>query len=86
MCLILLVLVVEEGRVVVLLHELLRRLIDIHVGHLFSCLSCLTSLLFLSCGLFFLFGLLVRLDALELLKNVLVVEQSVREFVHKDGA
>lgn len=86
MCLILLVLVVEEGRVVVLLHELLRRLIDIHVGHLFSCLGCLASLLFLSGRFFLLFSLFVRLDALKLLKNVLVVEQSVRELVHKDGS
>ena len=82
MFLILLVLIVEEGGIVVLLHELLRRLIDIHIGHLFRCLASL----FLLCCLLLFLSFLIRLDALEFLKDVLVVEQSVREFVHEDSA
>ena len=83
MSLILLVLVVEEAGIVVLLHELLRRLIDVHVGHLF----CGLSSLFLLRGRFLLLsGPPVALNFLELLKDVLIVEQSVGELVHKGCA
>ena len=77
MRLVLLILVIEERWVIVLLHELLRRLVDVHVGHLFGCLcsSCLLSLL----------GLLVRfllsLNALELLEDILVVQQGVGKLI-----
>lgn len=84
MRLILLVLVVEESRVVVLLHELLRWLVHIHVGHLLLGLSGL--LLYSFCGLFLFFILLYSLNALELIENVLVVEQCVGELVHEGRA
>ena len=79
MRLVLLLLVIEEGWVVVLLHELLGRLVDIHVGHLFSslCSSCLLSLL----GLFFLF--LLGLNTLELLEYILIMKQGVGKFILK---
>ena len=83
MGLILLVLVVEEAWIVVLLHELLRRLIDIHVGNLFRSLS---SLFLLSRCFLLLCSPLVCLNFLELLEHVLVMEQSMREFVHKSSA
>ena len=82
MSLILLVLVVEECGVVVLLHELLRWLIDIHVGHL---LLRLTGLLVSSSLLLFFLSLL-DLDFLELLEHVLVVQEGVGEFVHESSA
>ena len=79
MLLVLLILVIEEGWVIVLLHVLLGRLVDIHVSHLVSgllssCFFCLFSLLF---------GLL---DLLELLKDILVMQKGVRELIHKDVA
>ena len=80
MGLILLVLVVEEAWIVVLLHELLRRLIDIHVGNLFRSLS---SLFLLSRCFLLLCSSLLILNAFELLKNVLIVQQGVGEFIHK---
>ena len=82
MSLILLVLVVEEAGIIVLLHELLGRLVDIHVGHLLRCLSCL----FISCCFLLLCLPLFCLDFLELLEHILVMEQSMGEFVHKGGA
>ena len=83
MSLILLVLVVEECGVVVLLHELLRWLIDVHVGHL---LLRLTGLL-VSCGFLLLLSLsLVDLDFLELIEDVLVMQEGVGEFVHEGSA
>ena len=77
MRLVLLILVIEECWVIVLLHELLRRLVDVHVGHLLGCLcsSCLLSLL----GLLFLF--LLGLNALELLEDILVVQQGMGELI-----
>lgn len=69
----------EESLIVVLLHELLRRLVHVHLSHLLRCLlGCLISshLCLLTCLLF-------HLDALELVKHVLVVKQSVRELVHE---
>ena len=79
MLLILLILIIEEGRVIVLLHELLRWLVDIHLGHLLSSLfsSCLLGLFLLS---------LCSLDFLELLEDVLVMQKSVRKFVLEDIA
>ena len=74
MLLILLILIIEEGRVVVLLHVLLRRLVDLVSG-----LLCSSLLGFL----FLLFGLL---DFLELLEDILVVQERVRELVHEDIA
>ena len=82
MSLILLVLVVEEAGIIVLLHELLGRLVDIHVGHL---LRCLSSLFVSRCFLLLCLPLLCR-DFLELLEHILVMEQSMREFIHKGGA
>ena len=82
MGLILLVLVVEEAGIVVLLHELLGRLVDVHVGHLLRCLSCF----FVSRCFLLLCSPLVCLNFLELLEHVLVMEQSMREFVHKSSA
>ena len=79
MCFIFLVLIVEEGWVIVLLHVSLRGLVGIHLSHgLFG----LTCLLF---GGHFLFLLLffVHLDLLEFIENVLVVQESVRKLVHK---
>ena len=75
--LILLIFVLKEGRVVVLLHVGLGRLVDVQLGHLFRSLLC--SLLCCHLGLLLLLFLL--LDSLELLENILVVEQRVREFV-----
>ena len=79
MLLILLILIIEEGRVIVLLHELLRWLVDIHLSHLLGSLfsSCLLGLFLLSLG---------SLDFLELLEDVLVMQKSVREFVLEDVA
>lgn len=77
-----LVLVVEEGWVIVLLHVSLRGLVGIHLSHgLFG----LSSLL---CGGHFLFLLLllVLLDLLELIENVLVMQQSVRKLVHEGSS
>ena len=74
MLFVLLQLVVEERRVVVLLHELLRWL----VSGLFSLSSCLSR----SSLLLLLFLLL----PLELLEDVLVMQERVRELVHEDGA
>jgi len=66
--------ILEEGWVTVLLHILLGRLIYVHLCHL--CSSCVSS------GLSLLRLLTIRcLDFLELFENVLVVQQSVREFV-----
>ena len=89
--LILLVLVVEEGRVVVLLHELLRWLVDIHCCHLLLCLpglllSSLSLCLSLGLGLSLRFFLLlccslISLNLLELLEDILVMQQSMRELV-----
>ena len=79
MLLILLILIIEEGRVIVLLHELLRWLVDIHLGDLLS--SLFSSRLL---GLFLLS--LCSLDFLELLEDVLVMQKSVREFVLEDIA
>ena len=75
MSLILFVLVIEEARVVELLHEGLRRLVDVHVSHLRCSLIG-------GCLLFFLL-LLLLLNLLELIEDVLVVKQRVREFVHE---
>ncbi len=77
-----LVLVVEEGWVIVLLHISLRGLVGIHLSH---------GLLGLTCLLFgghflFLLLLLVLLDLLELIEHVLVVQESVREFVHEGSS
>ena len=73
---------VEEGRVVVLLHELLRWLVDIHCCHLLlglaGLLRCSISLLLLLLG-----SSCVGLDALELIEDVLVVEERVGELVHE---
>ena len=88
MCLILLVLVIEERRIVVLLHELLGRLVDIHVCHLLLGLTSLLLSLRLGLSLdlcprlllLFLSSLL-GLDLLELLEDILVMQQSVRELV-----
>ena len=74
MLLILLILVIEEGRVVVLLHVLLGRLVDLVSGLL---CSSLLGFLFLPFDL---------LDFLELLEDILVVEERVRELVHEDIA
>lgn len=75
MLLILLVFVVKEGRVVVLLHEWLWWLVHVHLGYLLGSL--------LSSRLLLLFLLPLRIDALELVEDVLVVEQRVRELVHE---
>ena len=85
MCLIFLVLEIEERRIVVLLHELLRRLVDIHVCHLLLglpslLLSRLSLGLCLRLLLLFLYSLL-GLDLLELLEDILVMQQSVRELI-----
>ena len=69
MGLILLVLVVEEAGIIVLLHELLGRLVDVHVGHLLRCLSCF----FVSRCFLLLCSSLLNLNAFELIKNVLIV-------------
>lgn len=92
MRLVLLVLVVKEGRIVVLLHVLLRRSVNVHIGHLLLGLSCslllrcgclgLCLCLSLSCSLLLLFfSLVLCLDALKFIEDINVVEQSVREFV-----
>lgn len=78
MLLILLVLVVKEAGVVIFRHELLWGLVDIHLSHL---LLGLAGLLINSLLLFL--GLLGDVDPLELIEDVLVVEQGVREFVHE---
>ena len=69
MCLVLLVLVVEEVRVVVLLHERLGWLVHVHVGHLLSSLVSSSFLLF--------FLLLALLDLFKLVEDVLVVQKRV---------
>ena len=79
MLLVLLILVIEEGWVIVLLHVLLRRLVDIHVCHLVS--GLLSSSFF--CLFSLLFGLL---DFLELLKDILVMQKRVRELIHEHVA
>ena len=89
MSLILLILIVEEAGVIVLLHELLGRLVDIHVGHLLGSLSSLLigrCFLLLCSSFLLLCGPLVCLNFLKLLEHILVMEQRVREFVHKSGA
>ena len=75
MLLILCILVVEESWVVILLHKFLRRLIDLHVSH--SCGS------FICGGFLCLLGLSLKLDVLELIKYVLVMQKGVRELVSK---
>ena len=80
MRLVLLILIVEELGVVVLLHELLGWLVNVHVCHL---LLSLASLL-LSGRLRLLLGLLLGLDSLELIEHVLVVEQSVGKLILED--
>ena len=80
MSLVLLVLVVEKGWVIVLLHERCWWLVNLHIGHLFLCLASL-----LLCGVFlFLFRLALLLDTLKLIKDVLIVEKRVREFLPED--
>jgi len=82
MRLILLVFVVEEGRVIVLLHELLWWLVHLHVCHLLlglaGLLCCSISLLLL-----LLYSSGIGLDSLKLFENVLVVEERVGELVHE---
>ena len=78
MCLVLLVLIVEEVGVVVLLHEGLWWLVNVHVGHLLSSLVSSSFLL-----LFLLFALL---NLFKLIEDVLVVQQCVRELVHESLA
>ena len=73
MSLIFLILVIEESRVVILLHILLRRLIHLHVCHLSSCLFLLLLLLFLSGSML--------LNALKFIEYILVMKQSVRELI-----
>ena len=80
MRLVLLVLVVEEGWIVVLLHEWSWRLVNLHVGHLFLCLAGLL----LSSRFLFLFRLALLLNALKLIEDVLIVEERVREFLPED--
>lgn len=58
-----------------MLHVLLRRLVDIHVGH------GLASLLLGS--LLLLISFLGLLNLLEFVEDVLVVKERVREFVHE---
>ena len=69
----------ERGVISTLIHVLSRWLIDVHVGH------CLCSLV---CGrlLLFLLNLSILLYFLKLLEHVLVVKNSVREFIHKGSA
>ena len=83
---ILIVFVVEKGRIFVFLHVTARRLVNIQVCHaVINCLLLLFELLltlsFLHCPLSLL--LLLLLNFLELLKNVLIVEQSVRKLLLK---
>ena len=66
----------ERGVVAALIHVLSRWLIDVHVGHSLCSLVCgRLLLLLLSLSLLLLF--------LKLLKHVLVVKKSVREFIHE---
>ena len=71
MRLILLIFIVEEGRVVVLLHILLRRLVHIHVCHL---LLSLLSLHLRCLSFLFFFSFLLGLNALKFIKHILVVQ------------
>ena len=81
MLLVFCVLIVEEARVVVLLHVLLGRLVDIHVSHLLLGLLRLSCLLISS--FFGFFCLFLGLNFLKLVKDVLVVKKGVRELVHE---
>lgn len=76
MSLVLLILVVEKGRVIVLLHVLLGRLVGVHLSHLLFNLERVRRLLLL-------LKLLLSLDLLKLIKHVLVMEESVRELIHE---
>ena len=78
--LILLVLIVEKGRVVVLLHVSCWWLVNLHIGHLFLCLASLL----LSSVFLFLFRLTLLLDTLKLIKDILIVEERVWEFFSED--
>ena len=51
---------------------------------MFGCLGGLSRLLFLFRLFLLLLGFLLCLDALKLIKDVLVVQQGVGEFVHED--
>lgn len=74
---ILLVLVVEERWIIVLCHEFLGRLVHLHVLHSGCGLACLlvssSFLLFLTSS--------VLLHLLELIEDILVVQQRVRELI-----
>ena len=74
MSLILLIFVIEEGWVIVLLHELLRWRVHIQVCHL---LLDLLGLFLSSHNFLFLFILLLSLDALKLIEHILVVQEGV---------
>ena len=78
MCLVLLILIVEEGWIVVLLHITLGRLVHAHVGYSFLGLS---SLLVSGCLLLFLLLLLGYSNFLEFVKHILVVQEGVRELI-----
>ena len=76
MPLVLVKLVLEEGRVSAQLHKLLRRLsVYIHCGHL--CRSLISSCLVLLLLTFLL------LNALELIEHILVVQEGVGELVQE---
>ena len=74
MCLVLLILIVEEGWIVVLLHITLGRLVHVHVSDSFLGLS---SLLVSGCLLLFLLLLLGQTNFLEFIKHILVVKEGV---------
>ena len=83
---ILIVFVVEKGRIFVFLHVAARRLVNIQIGHaiinlLLPLFELLLALSFLHSSLSLL--LLLLLNFLELLENVLIMKQSVRKFLLK---
>ena len=69
----------ERGVIATLIHVLSRWLINVHVGHSLCSLVCSRLLLF-----FLNFSILLYF--LKLLEHVLVVKNSVREFIHKGSA
>ena len=69
----------ERGVIATLIHVLSRWLIDVHVGHCLCSLVC-------GCLLLFLLNLSILLYFLKMLEHVLVVKNSVREFIHKGSA
>lgn len=65
----------EEGWVAALLHELLRWLVYVHLGHLRGCLIG---------GSFSLFFLFLRyIDALKFIEHILIVQEGVRELIQE---